>query len=58
MKHFSSPIRHYALLAVCSTSLLFCVQQVWASDAVAPHTKGTEEASITAISTMQPSNAP
>jgi predicted Zn-dependent protease len=59
MKYFTSPIRHYARLAICSTSLLFCVQQVWASDADAPHaTKGTEEASISAISTIPPSIAP
>jgi predicted Zn-dependent protease len=59
MKYFTSPIRHYARLAICSTSLLFCVQQVWASDTANPHTaKGTEEASISVTSTTQPSPAP
>jgi hypothetical protein len=59
MKYFTSPIRHYARLAICSTSLLFCAQQVWASDAAAPHkAKAAEEASISVTSTTQPSIAP
>ncbi len=60
MKYFTSPIRHYARLVVCTTSLLFCTQQVWASDDAAPHTSkpAAEEAAISVTSTTQPSIAP
>jgi len=59
MKYFTSPIRHYARLAVCTSSLLFCTQQMCASDAAGPHTSKTaEEASISVTSTTQPSIAP
>ncbi len=60
MKYPYSPIRHYARLALCTTSLLFCVQQVCASDDAAGSrpSKPAEEASISAISTTQGSPAP
>jgi predicted Zn-dependent protease len=55
MKYFTSPVRHYARLAVCTTSLLLCVQQAWASDAADPRaSKSAAEASISVTSTMQP----
>jgi predicted Zn-dependent protease len=59
MKYFTSAIRHYARLAVCTSTLLFCTQQMCASDAAGPHTSKTaEEASISVTSTTQPSIAP
>ena len=55
MKRLPSPIGHYARLVICTTSLLFCVQSVWASDVQrSPRTNAVEDASISASSTSQP----
>jgi len=55
MKRLPSPISHYARLVICTTSLLFCVQSVWASDVQrSRRTNAAEDASSSASSTSQP----
>jgi beta-barrel assembly-enhancing protease len=54
MKHLSSSISYYARLVICTTSLLFCTQRVWASDVQGSCiSNAAEEASISASSTPQ-----
>jgi Zn-dependent protease with chaperone function len=57
MKRLPSPISHYARLVICTTSLLFCVQRVWASDVQGSRiSQVAEEASSSASSTSQPAS--
>jgi beta-barrel assembly-enhancing protease len=55
MKRSPALISYYARLVICTTSLLFCVQDVWASDVQGSRrSKAAEEASSPASSTSQP----
>jgi beta-barrel assembly-enhancing protease len=55
MKRLPALISYYARLVICTTSLLFCVQRVWASDVQGSRrSKAAEEASSSSSSTSQP----